>query len=41
VDDPLIQVLRQEAADRINAKSAEFSTPTQVIIRRRIADLSF
>jgi len=39
--DPLVQALGQEAADRINAKSAEFSTPTQVFVRRRIADLSF
>jgi hypothetical protein len=39
--DPLVQALGREAADRINAKSAQFATNTQVIIRRRIADLSF
>ena len=39
--DPLVQALGQEAAARINAKGGEFSTPTQVIVRRRIADLSF
>ncbi len=39
--DPLVQALGQEAAGRINAKSGELSTATQVIVRRRIADLSF
>jgi hypothetical protein len=39
--DPLVLALGREAANRINAKSAEFSTTTQVIVRRRIPDLSF
>ena len=39
--DPLVQALGQEAAARINAKGGELSTATQVIVRRRIADLSF
>ncbi|MGH7694595.1 MAG: hypothetical protein ACRENH_06425, partial [Gemmatimonadaceae bacterium] len=39
--DPLVQALGQEAAARINAKGGELSTATQVVIRRRIADLSF
>ncbi len=39
--DPLVQALGQEAAAKINAKSGEFSTASQVVVRRRIADLSF
>ncbi len=39
--DPLIQALGREAAQAIRAKSAQFATSTQVIVRRRIADLSF
>jgi hypothetical protein len=39
--DPLVLALGREAADAINAKGAQFSTPTQVIVRRRLPDLSF
>lgn len=38
---PLAQVLGAEAAAKINAKGAGLSTPVQVIIRRRMADLSY
>ncbi|MFN8580870.1 MAG: hypothetical protein U0163_07850 [Gemmatimonadaceae bacterium] len=41
VGDPLVQALGQAEADKINAKGLELATNTQVIIRRRIADLSF
>jgi hypothetical protein len=39
--DPLVQVLGREAADKINTRNPLYSTPTQVVIRRRVADLSF
>lgn len=39
--DPIMQTLGQEAANAINAKAALYSTPGQVIIRRRLADLSY
>lgn len=39
--DPLVLALGRESADAINAKGAQLSTATQVIVRRRIADLSF
>ena len=39
--DPLVQVLGAAPAQAINAKSTQFATNTQVIIRRRVADLSY
>jgi hypothetical protein len=39
--DPLVQALGREAAAAVNAKSALYATNTQVVVRRRIADLSF
>ena len=39
--DPLVAVLGRDGADRVNAKSASLVTSNQVIIRRRLADLSF
>lgn len=39
--DPLVLALGREAADAINAKGTQFSTATQVIVRRRIPDHSF
>jgi hypothetical protein len=38
---PVVQVLGQEAANKIGARSSELSTAGQVIVRRRLADLSF
>ena len=39
--DPLVAVLGREGADKVNAKTALLATSNQVIIRRRLADLSF
>ena len=39
--DPVVLALGAEAAQPINAKSAQFATTTQVLIRRRLTDLSF
>lgn len=39
--DPLVLALGRQAADAINAKSAQFATATQVVIRRRLPNLSF
>ena len=38
---PVAYALGQEAADKVNDKAALFSTSNQVVIRRRVADLSF
>ena len=38
---PVVQVLGQAAADAITAKGNALASPVQVIIRRRVADLSF
>ena len=38
---PVAQAVGVEAAAKINAKGVGLSTPVQVIIRRRMADLSF
>jgi hypothetical protein len=39
--DPLVPVIGREAAAAIAAKANQFSTPGQVIIRRRLPELSF
>jgi len=39
--DPLVGALGREAAAAVNAKGLQLATNTQVIVRRRIADLSF
>jgi hypothetical protein len=38
---PLVKVLGQEAADKVNAKGAGLSVAVQNLFRRRVADLSF
>lgn len=38
---PLLLAFGQQAVNRINAKSATLSTVSQVVVRRRLADLSF
>ncbi len=38
---PIVHALGQQAADAVTAKAALYSTAGQVIIRRRVADLSF
>lgn len=38
---PIVHALGQEAGNAVTAKAAQYSTAGQVIIRRRVADLSF
>lgn len=39
--DPVVYALGQDAATKVNDKAALFSTSNQVVVRRRLADLSF
>ena len=39
--DPMVLTLGQDAVDKIGAKGALLSTAVQVIVRRRVAELSF
>ena len=39
--DPMVLTLGQDAVDKIGAKGALLSTGVQVIVRRRVAELSF
>lgn len=39
--DPLVRALGRDEAARINAKGLQLATNVQVVVRRRIADLSF